>query len=111
MKKFLLIAVLAGFTYFGASAQTAPGNSTYGHSHKKTTKAKKAKKAKKAYVANTTSAERKVINSRHRTAVKAATDNDALTNQQQRDQIKQANATHKQEMRTATLNKTTGKKK
>ena len=41
MKKLLLMAVLAGFTYFGAVAQDVPGNSNYGHSHKKAKKAKK----------------------------------------------------------------------
>lgn len=104
MKKLLLIAIFAGFTYFGASAQTAPGKSAYGHSHKK------AKKAKKHYtVANTNSVNRKAINTTHRTAVRSATSNDLLTNQQQRNQVKQANTTHKQEIKAVT--KTTGKKK
>jgi hypothetical protein len=113
MKKLFLLAIFAGFISLGVFAQTdARGNSAYGQSHKKTVKAKKAKKAKKPYtVTTTTSDERKAINTRHRTAVKAATSNDALTNAQQREQIKQANATHKTEMRTATMNKTTGKKK
>ena len=107
MKKFLFIAILAGFTSFGAVAQTSPGNSTYGHSHKK---AKKAKKAKKHYpVYTTTSADRKAINVRHRTAVKTIHSNDALTNEQQRTQTKQANVAHKQELKA--IPKTTGKKK
>ena len=101
MKKLLLMAILAGFTYFGAAAQ---GNSNYGHSHKK------AKKAKKHYtVANTNSANRKAINTRHRTAIRTVTSNDILTNQQQKNQVKAANTAHKQEMKAVT--KTTGKKK
>jgi hypothetical protein len=107
MKKLLFIAVLAGFTSFGAAAQVAPGNSTYGHSHKKVKKAKKAKKHYPVYT--TTSADRKAINVRHKTAVKAIHSNDALTNEQQRDMTKQANATHKTEMKA--VSKTTGKKK
>lgn len=104
MKKLLLIAILAGFSYFGAAAQTAPGNSTFGHSHKKT------KKAKKHYpVYTSTSGSRKAINVRHKTAVKTIHSNDALTNEQQRIQTKQANVAHKQEMKAVT--KTTGKKK
>ena len=107
MKKLLFIAILAGFSWFGASAQTTPGKSTYGHSHKK---AKKAKKAKKHYpVYTTTSDERKAINERHKTAVKTIHSNDALTNEQQRTQTKQANVAHKQEIKAVT--KTTGKKK
>ena len=98
------MAIFAGFTYFGALAQTAPGNSAYGHSHKK------AKKAKKHYtVANTNSANRKAINTRHRTAVRSATSNDVLINTQQRNQVKAANTAHKQDMKAVT--KTTGKKK
>ena len=104
MKKLLCIAILAGFTYFGTAAQTAPGNSAFGHSHKK------AKKAKKHYpVYTTTSANRKAINVRHKTAVKTAHSNDALNNQQQRDLTKQANVAHKVEMKSVT--KSNGKKK
>jgi hypothetical protein len=108
MKKLLLMAVFAGFTYFGTTAQDVPGNSAYGQSHKKV---KKAKKPKKHYTVTntTTAADRKAINTRHRTAVRTATSNDALTNQQQREQVKQANATHKQEIKA--VSKTTGKKK
>lgn len=34
MKKLLILSLLACFA-FGASAQTSPGNSAFGHSHKK----------------------------------------------------------------------------
>lgn len=106
MKKLLLMAVLAGFISLGAFAQADAG----GQTHKKAVKAKKAKKAKKAYrVASTTSAERKAINTRHRTAVKTIHSNDVLTNEQQRELTKQANVAHKQEIRA--VPKTTGKKK
>lgn len=112
MKKILLFTAIGAFAYFGAVAQDATGNSTYGQSHKKTIKAKKTKKAEKQYsTAISQRADRKAINTRHKTAVRTATQNDALTNEQQKDQIKQANAAHKTEMRTATMNKTTGKKK
>ena len=99
MKKLLLMAVLAGFTYFGGAAQ-APGNSAYGHSHKK------AKKHHKVY--NGTAAQRRAVNVQHKTAVRTIQQNDALTNQQQKNQIKQANVVHKQEMRTVSK---PGKKK
>jgi hypothetical protein len=94
MKKLFFIAILAGFTWFGAAAQTAPGNSAYGHSHKK------AKKAKKHYPVYTTTSDRKAINVRHRTAVKTTHSNDALSNQQQKDLTKQANVAHKVEMKS-----------
>lgn len=100
MKKLLLMAVLAGFTYFGGAAQTAPGNSAYGHSHKK------AKKHHKVY--NGTAAQRKAINVQHKTAVRTIQQNDALSNQQQKNQIKQANVAHRQEMKTVSK---PGKKK
>jgi hypothetical protein len=94
MKKLLILALITAFSYFGAIAQTTPGNSAYGHSHKK------AKKAKKHYpVYTSTSAERKAINVRHKTAVKTIHSNDILTNEQQKDMTKQANATHKTEMK------------
>ncbi|HUS00445.1 MAG TPA: hypothetical protein VMY77_01890 [Chitinophagaceae bacterium] len=104
MKKLLFIAILAGFTSLGAAAQTSPGNSTYGHSHKK---AKKAKKHHRVYTTN--SDDRRAINVRHKTAVKTIHSNDVLTNEQQRTQTKQANVAHKQEIKVVT--KTTGKKK
>lgn len=109
MKKILLMAILAGFTYFGAAAQDAPGNSSYGHSHKK---AKKANKVKKPYtVSNSTAAQRKAANVQHKTTISTIKDNDLLTNEQQREKVKQANTTHKQQMRTVSTNKATGKKK
>ena len=101
MKKLLLMAVLGCFTYFGTVAQ---GNSAYGHSHKK------AKHPKKHYaLSNSTAAQRKAYNVQHKTAVKTIRSNDALTNQQQKDQVKQANATHRIEMKAVTKN--TGRKK
>lgn len=94
MKKLLLMAVLAGFTFSGAVAQ---GKSTYGHSHKK---------AKTHYkISNSTATDRNAINSAHRTTIKAVTSNDALSNQQQKTRIKQANATHKIEMKAVTKGK------
>lgn len=103
MKKLLFIAVLAAFTYLGSFAQTTPGNSAYGQSHKKAKKAKKIKKAKKPYtntVSQRNDAQRKAINVQHKTAIKTIKDNDALTNQQQKDMVKQANTTHKTAMKT-----------
>jgi hypothetical protein len=91
MKKILLMAIVAAFSYLGANAQTAPGNSAYGHSHKKI--------HKHYHVTNNTASNRRAINVTHRTTIKAVTSNDALSNQQQRDQIKQANVSHKQEMK------------
>ncbi|MGI8583064.1 MAG: hypothetical protein ACR2KX_12745 [Chitinophagaceae bacterium] len=105
MKKFFLMAIIAGFTYFGTNAQTAPGNSAYGHSHKK------AKKVKKHhYVTKTTAEQRKAINEQHKTAVKTIQQNDALTDQQQKDQIKQANVTHKDQMKSANVYRKARKK-
>lgn len=104
MKKLLFIAILAGFTSFGAAAQTSPGNSAYGHSHKK------AKKAKKHHPVYTTTSDRRAINVRHKTAVKTIHSNDALSNQQQRDLTKQANVAHKVEMKSVNPGKG-GKKK
>lgn len=100
------MAVFAGFISFGAFAQADAGGQTY----RKAIKVKKAKKAKKAYaVASTRSAERKAINTRHRTVLKNIHSNDILTNEQQRELKKQANAAHKQEIKNTI--KPTGKKK
>lgn len=99
MKKILLMAAFGCFTYLGTVAQ---GNSAYGHSHKK---------AKKHHVYNSTAAQRTTINTQHRTTIKAATSNDALSNQQQKNQIKQANATHKVEMKAEIKGKKEGKDK
>ena len=93
------MAVLAGYTYFGAVAQDVPGNSNYGHSHKK------AKKAKKHYTVSNTSTQRKAANVQHRTTIKTVTSNDALTNQQQKDQIKQANIAHKTQIKSVSKGK------
>ena len=82
------MAVLAGFTYFGAAAQ---GNSAYGHSHKKA--------KKHHHVTNTTAAQRRAINVQHRTTIKTVKDNYALTNHQNKDMVKQANVAHKQQMK------------
>ena len=100
MKKLLFLALFTGFSYFGSVAQTAPGNSAYGHSHKK---AKKVKKHHRVY--STTVADRRAINTTHRTTIKTITSNDALNNQQQKDQIKQANVTHKTQMKAVTKGK------
>ena len=91
MKKILFLAMFTGFAYFGSVAQTAPGNSAYGHSHKKA-------KHHKVYSSN--AATRRAINTTHRTTIKSITSNDALSNQQQKDQVKQANVTHKMEMKS-----------
>lgn len=104
MKKLLFIAILAAFTYSGSIAQTTPGNSAYGHSHKK---AKKVKHHN--HVTYHGDAERKAANVTHKTTIKTIKDNDALTHQQQKDMVKQANATHKQAMKTTKIN-TKGKK-
>lgn len=102
MKKLFLFLIVAGFISFGAIAQTAPGNSAYGHNHKK---------AKKHYhVTNTTAAHRRVINVQHKTAIRTIHDNDALTNDQQKNMIKEANTTHKVEMKSMNVNRKAGKK-
>ena len=122
MKKLFILAIFAIFTYFGTEAQTKarPGNSAYGHSHKK---AKKAKKAKKYYTANDgrryyilngrrhyVASSRKAINTRHRTTISTIKDNDALTNKQQKVLVKDANVTHKTEIKAVNPGKKTGKK-
>ncbi len=100
MKKLLFLALFAAFTYFGAAAQ---GNSAYGHSHKK---------AKKHYhVTYRENADRQAINVRHKTAIRTAKDNDALSNQQQKVLVKEANTTHKVEMKRETMSDKGGKKK
>jgi hypothetical protein len=100
MKKIFLMAVVAIFSYFGAAAQ---GNSAYGHSHKK---------AKKHYhVTYRENADRNAINVRHRTAIRTTKNNDALTNHQQRIEVKQANTTHRVEMKRETMSDKGGKKK
>lgn len=104
MKKLLVMTILAGFTYFGATAQTGPGNSDYGHSHHKTKKAKKHYHVIKPY-----DAERRAVNERHKTSIRTIKHNDVLTHQQQKDMVKQANVTHKQDMRTIPMSKKAGK--
>ncbi len=119
MKKLFFLAIFACFTYFATDAQTKaqPGNSAYGHSHKK------AKKAKKHYhhhqhpaghhhpaVINRRDADRRVINVRHKTAIRTIKDNDALSNEQQKDAVKQANVAHKTEMKAVNPGKKSGKK-
>lgn len=100
MKKLLFLALFAVFSYFGAAAQ---GNSAYGHSHKK---------AKKHYhVTYRENADRQAINVRHKTAIRTVKDNDALSNQQQKVLVKQANTTHQVEMKRETLSDKGGKKK
>ncbi|MDB5224355.1 MAG: hypothetical protein JWN83_3022 [Chitinophagaceae bacterium] len=92
MKKILLMAILGGLTYFGAAAQ---GNSAYGHSHKKA--------KKHHHVAYHNNTDRTAINVRHRTAIRTVKQNDALSNRQQKDLVKQANTTHKVEMKRETM--------
>ncbi len=105
MKKLFLLAIFACFTYFGTQAQTTPGKSAYGHSHKK------AKKAKKHYHANhRINADRKAINVTHKSTIRSIKDNDALTNQQQKVLVKQANTTHKVQMKNETISHKAGKK-
>ncbi len=105
MKKLFFLAIFACFSYFGTIAQTSPGNSAYGHSHKK------AKKAKKHYHANhRINADRKAINVTHKSTIRSIKDNDALTNQQQKVLVKQANTTHKVQMKNETISHKAGKK-
>ena len=106
MKKFLFIVTIAAFTCFGAAAQTSPGKSAYGHSHKKV---KKAKKHRKVY--NPVAAQRKALNTQHKTTIRTIKQNDALTNQQEKTMVKQANVAHKQDMKTVSVNKKPGKNK
>ncbi len=125
MKKLFFLAIFACFTYFATDAQTKaqPGNSAYGHSHKK------AKKAKKHYttsdgrsyhiingrrhyvVSRHQDAQRRAINVRHKTAIRTIKDNDALSNEQQKVAVKQANVAHKTEMKAANPGKKSGKNK
>ena len=125
MKKLFFLAIFACFTYFSADAQTKtrPGNSAYGHSHKK---AKKAKKyyttpdgTRRYYISNgrrhyvvlrRQDAQRKAINVRRKTAVRTIKDNDALSNEQQNVAKKHANVAHKTEMKAANPGKKSGKK-
>jgi hypothetical protein len=100
MKKLLFLALFAGLTSFGATAQ---GNSAYGHSHKK---------AKRHYhVTYRENADRNAINVRHRTAIRTAKNNDAVTNHQQKIEVKEANTTHRVEMKRETMSDKGGRKK
>lgn len=94
MKKLLLAALLVGFAYFGANAQTSPGNSAFGHSHKK------LKHTHRPYTATRhIDADRRAINVQHRTIVRTVRRDEDLTNRQQREQVKQANVTHRDNMK------------
>ena len=106
MKKLLMMAIFAGFISLGATAQTSPGNSAYGHSHKKI-----KKHYRHTVIHHSENADRNAINVTHRTTIKTVKANDALTNKQSRDQVKQANTTHKIEMKTETMSNKGGKKK
>jgi len=109
MKKVIILVFLACFTILGTYGQTQPGNSAYGHSHKKGNKVRKAKNHHSGTTHN--DGHRKAINVRHKTAVRTIKDNDALSNTQQRDMVKEANTTHKVEMKRESMShKKTGKK-
>ncbi len=124
MKKLFFLAIFACFTFFSADAQTKtrPGNSAYGHSHKKAKKAKKhytAADGRRYHIINGRrhymsskrhDAQRRAINVRHKTAIRTIKDNDALSNEQQKDAVKHANVAHKTEMKAANPGKKTGKK-
>lgn len=99
MKKLFVLTILSGFMSFGAAAQTTPGNSAYGHSHKK------AKHHHHHHVYSTTATQRRALNVEHKTTIKTIKDNDALTNQQQKGMVKQANVTHKMEMKSVNKGK------
>ncbi len=129
MKKLFFLAIFACFTYFATDAQTKaqPGNSAYGHSHKKAKKAKKHHKThyttsdgrryhiingRRHYVVSPRQdAQRRAINVRHKTAIRTIKDNDALSNEQQKDAVKHANVAHKTEMKAANPGKKSGKNK
>jgi ABC-type nickel/cobalt efflux system permease component RcnA len=109
MKKVIILVFLACFTIIGTYGQTQPGSSAYGHSHKKGTKIKKAKIHHSGSAHN--DGHRKAINVRHKTTVRTIKDNDALSNTQQKDMVKEANTTHKVEMKRESLShKKPGKK-
>ena len=111
MKKLLLLVTFAIVTYFGTSAQTSPGNSAYGHSHKKAKKIHKHHHHQQHTVIHREADERKAINVQHKTTIRTIKDNDALTNEQQKDMVKQANVTHKTEMKNESMMHKGGKKK
>ncbi len=105
MKNVIILLFLACFTILGTYGQTQPGNSAYGHSHKKGTKVRNAKGT------NHNDGHRSAINVRHKTAIRTIKDNDALSNTQQRDMVKEANTTHKVEMKRESMShKKAGKK-
>ena len=105
MKKLLFIAFFGCFISLGAVAQKSPGNSAYGHSHKK------AKKVKKTYpLTHNKSTHRKAINVAHKTEIQTIKDNDALTNQQQKVLVKQSNVNHKVAMKNESLSHKKSKK-
>lgn len=94
MQKLIIASLLAGFAFFGVTAQTSPGNSAFGHSHKKVRHSHH-----KHIVYHHTDADRRAINVQHRTSVQTITRNTNNTNMQQRDQIKQANVTHRENIK------------
>lgn len=123
MKKLFILAIFACFTYFGADAQTKtrPGNSAYGHSHKKAKKLYTTPDGTRRYhivngrrhyvVTRRNDAARRAINTRHKTAVRTIKNNDGLSNEQQKVAVKQANVAHKTEMKAANPGKKSGKNK
>ena len=92
MKKLFFLTIFACLVYFGASAQVSPGNSAFGHSHKKHAK----------HYAYTTrrDGDNRTINYRHRTAIRTIKGNDNYTNGQTRDLVRHTNILHRDEMRT-----------
>ena len=100
------MAVVAAFCYLGATAQTAPGNSAYGHSHKKI-----HKHYHHVVTTHREDADRKPINVEHRTTIRTIKHNDDLSNRESRNEVKQANTTHRIEMRKETMSDKGGKKK
>jgi hypothetical protein len=109
MKKLIILAFFAFFTLLNTYGQTQPGNSAYGHSHKKGTKVRKAKIHHTRTTPN--DGHRRAINVRHKTAIRTIKDNDALSNTQQRDMVKEANTTHKVEMKRESMSHKKGGKK
>ena len=92
MKKLFFLTMIASFAYFGASAQVQPGNSAFGHSHKKYAK---------HYYRNTgrEDGDRRDINYRHRTAIRTIQRNDTYTNGQSKDLIRNTNIVHRDDIR------------
>ena len=84
--------MLTCFVYIGASAQVSPGNSAFGHSHKKYTK--------HHYYTNTRreDGDRRDVNYRHRTSIRTIQRNDTYNNGQRRDLIRNTNIVHRDNM-------------